>query len=127
MTHIEEAREILQKWLDEMPDYQGDDPRANHYRRNREALKTALASLQSRDAEIEALKAKMAERDATIERIRRAISFVEPRAGRELDRAVAADLANGMSLRKAAEKHGVSFGIIRGVRARIATALGEKA
>lgn len=43
----QEARELLQKWLDEMPRYEGDDSRAVHYRRNCRVLETALAALST--------------------------------------------------------------------------------
>lgn len=44
---VREAIEVLQKWLDETPRYEGDDPRATHYRKNVRALETALAALNS--------------------------------------------------------------------------------
>ncbi len=40
----EQAAARLTIWLSETPDYAGDDPRANHYRKNREAT-NALATL----------------------------------------------------------------------------------
>jgi hypothetical protein len=50
---------------------------------------------------------------ATIERIRAALEFVEPRDRDELDSALAADIAAGMSLRRAAAKHGTTLSIAR--------------
>lgn len=44
-SEVGEARAVLQHWLDETPRYDGDDPRANHYRRNVRALETAIAAL----------------------------------------------------------------------------------
>lgn len=37
---------VLKKWLGKQSDYEGDDPRANHYRRNRAALTAAIAALK---------------------------------------------------------------------------------
>ena len=44
---LEEHVSILQHWLESTPVYEGDDPRAAHYRRNRAALAAAIAALQS--------------------------------------------------------------------------------
>lgn len=40
-----QAQKRLQKWLDDTPRYQGDDPRSVHYKENREALEMAIALL----------------------------------------------------------------------------------
>lgn len=77
----------------------------------------ALASKTAIDpATVEAC-GNCADLQATIDRVRLALDFIEPRNESERNAAIDADLTAGMSLRKTAEKHGTTFGIVRG-RAR---------
>jgi hypothetical protein len=41
------AIDRLQKWLDDTPRYEGDDPRSVHYRQNRGTLEAAIAALSA--------------------------------------------------------------------------------
>jgi len=52
---------------------------------------------------------------ATIDRVRAAIEFIEPRSDVASREAIAKDLRDGMSLRKTATKHGTTVAIVRGV------------
>jgi hypothetical protein len=53
--------------------------------------------------------------EAALTRVRAAIEFADPRDDIARRKAMAGDLQAGMSLRKCAAKHGVSFGVVRGL------------
>ena len=72
---------------------------------------------------ITALEARVAELEAMESRVRSALAYVDPESPLYSRDAIAADLRAGISLRKAAYKHGTTFAIVRGI-AR--TALGMK-
>lgn len=82
-----------------------------------ETLGAAATHFAAHSADLSAKleKARLEAHDlrATIARIRSALDFVEPVDNYERDRAIAADLDAGMSLRKTAAKHGASFSIVR--------------
>ena len=74
--------------------------------------------------EVIALRAEIARLTATVERVRAAIVFVEPVDRVALNSAIASDIAAGMSLRKAAFKHGTTLSIAR--RAALTPNTGDK-
>lgn len=55
------------------------------------------------------------ELEAALERVKAAIDFVEPRDPEAKREAIVRDLEAGMSLRKAAAKHGVGVAVVRGI------------
>lgn len=65
-------------------------------------------------------RTRACEAEAAVERVRAAINFIEPPPRDELDRMLAWDIANGMSLRTCAKKHGVNVGRVRGAISRAA-------
>lgn len=76
------------------------------------ALRVAMRSRpsQANEGEIERLRAFR-------DRVLSAVEFVPPPDDETKDR-IAADLASGLSIRTVAKKHGTTFGVVRGVRAR---------
>ena len=71
------------------------------------AALTALTAVQECEAELVWLR-------ATVERVRAALEYVEPRRQDERDAAIVADIQAGMSLRHAAAKHATGVGVVRG-------------
>lgn len=68
----------------------------------------------------EQVERELHEARATIARVRAALDW-EPPTSEAVKTAIATDLSAGLSLRKCAEKHGVTLGIVRGVAAIEAT------
>lgn len=68
----------------------------------------------------EAEMAELAELRAFKKRVLAAAKFVTPVAPEQIDAAIYADVAGGMSLRNCALKHGLTFGQARGAAKRIA-------
>ena len=67
------------------------------------------------EAYVRALEARVQELEAFERRVRSAVDFMEPQDDGAMKAALAVDLAAGMSLRKAAAKHGTTVAIARGV------------
>lgn len=107
---IEQLRFALRDWE---PNNRRHFPSVNALTIDQAA--TALEEQAARIAELEAFEA----------RVRSACDFVEPQSRRAQTDAIADDLAAGMSLRATAQKHGTTFGIVRGIKARQALTKGS--
>lgn len=98
----------------------GDDQAEAHHRWNTRALSPPDHIANAGKMIAPEMAGELAELRAFKERVLAAAKFVTPVTPEQIDAAIYADVAGGMSLRNCALKHGLAFGQVRGAAKRIA-------